>query len=402
MGGESWKVVTSAGRGLRRTGIPVLACVLWMTVLPDVVTAQETGEEERTVTESQERATHEVKRGDTLWDLAGVYLANPFLWPRIFELNTAVVEDPHWIYPGELLALPGAHLGAAPADGAAVETLEAWEAAREQGALPTDADGERGRVSWFGGTSVFDTNPEFGALVGSLDIETYGEPLLVSESDFYRAPLLIEGDPPVYQGRTVRKLEGNPLDLRLPAGIRQFDLVIIELDNLDVVEGDRLRAIRWEQAGPDRRVAHSIAMLEVLEADGRTARARVTGLFADYEVGDVVILAEGFDVPPTLGQAVEENGMQGQLLGSERDRAILGEGDMVFLDAGDEDGVRIGDEFLLFDQRDDAATRAADRMATMRIVRTTATTATGRIVDLRDTSPQPLSPARRVLRAVGN
>ena len=399
MGGESWKSVTSAGRRVRRTGIPVLACILSLAVLPDVSTAQEAGEEKGAL-ESQEKATHEVKRGDTLWDLAGVYLANPFLWPQIFEINTAVVEDPHWIYPGELLALPGNLV--AQADGAAVETLETWDAAQDQGALPTDGDQGRGRVSWFGGTSVFDTNPEFGALVGSLDIETYGEPTLVSESDFYRAPLLIEGDPTVYQGRTVRKLEGNPLDLRLPAGIRQFDLVIIELDNLDVVEGDRLRAIRWEDAGPGRRVAHSIAMLDVLEADGQTARARVTGLFADYEVGDVVILAEGFDVPSTLGQAAEENGMQARLLGSERDRAILGEGDMVFLDAGDEDGVRIGDEFLLFDQRDDASTRSSDRMATMRVVRTTATTATGRIVDLRDTSPQPMSPARRVLRAVGN
>jgi len=48
--------------------------------------------------------THLVEKGDTLWDLAGKYLGNPYAWPQIWELNQWV-KDPHWIYPGDLLVV---------------------------------------------------------------------------------------------------------------------------------------------------------------------------------------------------------------------------------------------------------------------------------------------------------
>src|SRR5205823_12006317 len=47
---------------------------------------------------------HIVRKGETLWQIAGEVLKNPRLWRQLWEQNEHII-NPHWIYPNDQILI---------------------------------------------------------------------------------------------------------------------------------------------------------------------------------------------------------------------------------------------------------------------------------------------------------
>jgi hypothetical protein len=74
------------------------------TAVPATALAQATGRSMSVPLAPNAPETYVVKKGDTLWDIAGVFLKYPWYWPEIWYVNPQI-QNPHWIYPGDVLRL---------------------------------------------------------------------------------------------------------------------------------------------------------------------------------------------------------------------------------------------------------------------------------------------------------
>lgn len=355
--------------------------------------------------------THTVKRGDTLWDLAQQYLNDPLLWPELYRLNTDVVEDPHWIYPGEVLRLSGAAgVAAVPAEDTPVEapipevmpdTALVAEAPADlvtetpaDSAAPALAEPDVGEIAAAADApeaEPVDLSPLTGAartgVQSGSSIETALERAYrpVRRSEFYSAGFLSEGMSLPY-GKLLGVLEPAQIELMTDASTAMlYSRVAVTPpaggsyrvgDTLLVVYIDRVVDGYGDVVVPT-------GLLRVTDATREQQVAEVVAVYGRIISGQRVLPAAPFLDPGNVRPVPIADGVRARVIAL-RDRHVLtGPQQIVFLDRGRKDGVALGDTFELLqppEERLDAPNVVSEVIATAHVVRVNEGTSTAIVV----------------------
>jgi len=407
---------TTICRSDRAILLALAALPLMWRVLPAQDTTQAAQQQDTTQAaaafQGQVPATHTVSRGETLWSISQMYFNDPLLWPEIYRLNTAVVEDPHWIYPGEVLNLSEMitvaqgpdTLGARPdTTQAAADTVRVTPGDTVPAVVPLDtaaidsipADTSQFNVEPPPPTNVvesretiFDrrrTNQQVVQDVLRAYTHQPYRPLRAGE--FYAAGFLTEEERLPW-GR-VLGATATPAIHRLTdrTSATTFEEIAVRPPrNASYHVGDSLLVARIDRGlefGRWGDVIVPVGIARVTSIEEEQVLAEVVAQFDRVHEGQLAMALEPFRNPGEVRPTPVEKGMTGRLLAPRDPHAIAGAQQYYFIDKGRRDGVSLGDVFEVFQPAQGYPGAASEEVrAVMMIVHTREKSATGLLIQI--------------------
>jgi LysM domain len=264
--------------------------------------------------------SYTVRQGDTLWGISTMFLRDPWLWPEVWYVNPQV-ENPHLIYPGDVLAL------AYGADGSPQIRLERGGAARLNPRLRS--------------------SPLDGAVppLPYSDIAAFlSRPTVLSAEEIRKAPHvvalrdnhLIAGEG---QDVYVRKLDG---EINTRYTVMHVGEAIRDPDDGDVVGymGIYTATAQVSKPGDPAKVQLTDSARETLEGDR--------------------LFANDMSVPGNFVPSAPKSDIEGRIISVADGVELIGQYQVVVINRGTRDGLEVGNVLAV----DQAGKTVRDRYAT--------------------------------------
>ena len=158
-----------------------------------------------------------VVKGDTLWDISGRFLKQPWRWPEIWRLNKEEIKNPHWIYPGDVIVLDRSQTPPR----LSIEGRNAGPTTAPDGSTGAPVREDNGRVRLSPTVKLLDHADAIPS-IGYRDIQAFmGHPLVVEARELSEAPKVV-----AFDGRRTLGTDGEQMFASgpFPAGVRTFQV----------------------------------------------------------------------------------------------------------------------------------------------------------------------------------
>jgi hypothetical protein len=257
-----------------------------------------------------------IVRGDTLWDISTRFMGSPFLWPQIWDANR-YIRDAHWIYPGDPLIMPKVQV---VTDGAGI-------------AEPVVDDS---------GGMVGDSGPKLVPAIEELRLQCADVVHEAREDEsFYIMGSEQGGSKNAYGERDILYLSKGSI-----AGVKPGDVYTMQHSTYDVRHPDTGKVI-----GKKVEITGWLRILLVTE---NSATAIVEQSCRDAHDGDYLTPFQRVSVP-LIGPSVvptrldpPTGGVNGTIVDIQDDSIIAGEGHLLTINLGTDQGVAPGNMFTVY------------------------------------------------------
>ncbi len=360
----------------------------------------------------QQQDAHVVVEGETLWGLADLYLGDPFLWPEIYRLNTLVVEDPHWIFPGEELRLappdttvvtgqlvvgePGVVVTPQVVPGQTPPQIpiptpqvlpgqaETPLVEVEMPDVPLTPDAPPPPPSTESSPTIFRRTPVALASFRSGASRWRS----VRRGEFYAAGFLTEQQRLPWAD--VLGAVGKRTLSNLTASSTATIFGEIEIrppDEALYAVGDSLLVARLSRDVPGwGNVVVPTGIAEVTRIGENRAFAVIVSQFGRVADGQVAMPLEPFLDPGMVVPVPVSNGVEGRVIQPRDDNLVPGQQDIIFIDLGRDDGIVLGDLFVVLRE---GQLSPPDTVAYMQIVHVRERSASGFLTFINDLGVVP-------------